>query len=427
MSRREVLRAAALTAAGGAALPVLSACGSRSTPKAGTGASIAISSISRKAADRAALQPGARVVQSFGTDLLRAMATGDGNVACSPYSVSVALAMTRNGARGATASEMDHVLHASSAAELNAGLNALTAHLDGLKKVTLDTANSLWGQRGVRWQRPFLDALAQSYGTGMRQVDYERATEGARRSINGWTSDQTHDRIPQLIPAGILDQTTRLVLVNAIYLKAPWAAPFLPGVTERAAFTKADGTRVSVAMMRADTDERLAYARGAGWQAVDLPYAGGGLAMAVVVPDAGSLASVVAGFDGEFWRGLLTGLEHASVALRLPRWKFRTQILLNDLLAGLGMPTAFSDRADFSGMAVTDALAIGAVVHEAFVAVDEKGTEAAAATAVEMRTTGAMQPDVDLTVDRPFLFVLHDTATGTPLFIGQVADPSAAR
>ena len=187
MSRRAVLHVAGLVAAGLAAVPFLSACVAEpsQTRPAGRVAtvSVALSRATRRAADRAARQPGARVVQSFGTDLFRALAREDGNLACSPYSVAVALGMTRNGARGKTAEEMDRVLHATSAADLNAGLNALTQHIESLSHerkrddgttalVTVDTANSLWGQHGVMWEHRFLDALAESFGTGMRQVDY---------------------------------------------------------------------------------------------------------------------------------------------------------------------------------------------------------------------------------------------------------------
>lgn len=390
----------------------------------------------RLAADPTARESGARSVQSFGTELFRALATTDGNLACSPYSVAVALGMTRNGARGATAEEMDRVLHAQSVGELNAGLNALTSHIESLAheqahhdgsdaSVTVDSANSLWGQQGMRWERPFLDALAESFGTGMRQVDYITGTEAARQAINAWTSDRTHARIPELIPPRVLDGDTRLVLVNAIYLKAAWAVPFVQGATEQQPFTCADGSAVSVPMMLAG-HQRLAYARGGGWQAVDLPYEGGGLAMAVIVPDAGRLEEVVGGFDANQWRTVLSGLSPTGVALRLPRWTFRTQVKLNDVLTALGMPRAFSPSAEFSGMTHEAALEISAVVHEAFVAVDEQGTEAAAATAVVARTSSGVVRTVALTVDRPFLFVLHDTLTGTALFIGRVSDPTAA-
>jgi serine protease inhibitor len=436
LTRRELLRVAALTAASVGAFPLVTGCGDQ-RGEAGSASRIALSPAARLAADPAARQTGARAVQSFGTDLFRELATRDGNVACSPYSVAVALGMTRNGARGGTADEMDHVLHIASADELNSGLNSLTRHIESIAhkrtrpdgsdaSLTIDSANSLWGQRRYRWKQPFLDALAESYGTGMRQVEFGSETESARQAINTWTSDQTHARIPELLQPGILDADTRIVLVNAIYLKAPWATPFMKGVTEDAAFTCADGSTVQAPLMYFDNHTQLPYTSGAGWQAVDLAYDGGGLAMAVIVPDAGQVDDVVRSLDGELWRTVLTGMSPTGVALRLPRWTFRTQVLLNGALSDLGMPTAFGGRADFSGMTRDEVLEISAVVHEAFIAVDEQGTEAAAATAVGMRQSSAVLRTVVLTVDRPFLFVLHDTETGTPLFIGRVSDPTAA-
>jgi len=398
---------------------------------------LARSAVARVAADPAARQSAGNVVQSFGTDLFRALAKTDGNLACSPYSVAVALAMTRNGARATTADEMDDVLHSTSLPQLNAGLNALTQHISSLAHertrpdgyvatVTIEDANSLWGQRDKNWEPAFLDALAESYGAGMHQVDYVADAESARQAINSWTSDRTRERIAELLAPRILGGDTRLVLVNAVYLKAPWAVLFLKHATQDEEFTRADGSTVQVPMMALESHSRVSYARGDGWQAVDLPYDGGELAMAVVVPDAGRLNEVVNGFHPEFWRRLLNTLEPTAVALRMPRWTVRTRADLKDVLSGLGMPTAFTDRADFTGMTHDDRLKIAAVVHEAFVAVDEDGTEAAAATAVVAVAISMALTTVTLTIDRPFLFFLHDTETGTPLFIGRVSDPTVA-
>lgn len=302
--------------------------GGTAQPSKVVSAGLATSPAMRLVADRTARRPGARVVQSFGTDLFRAMAQQDGNLLCSPYSVAVALGMTRSGARGSTAAEMDHVLHATSAAGLNTGLNALTQHIERLAhqrkrpdgsvaKVTVDAANSLWGQHGVRWERPFLDALAESYGTGLRQVDYIRDSEAARQAINAWTSDQTQAKIPELLTPGIVDPTTRLVLVNAVSLKAPWAMPFEKSLTQDQPFTRADGSIVNVPMMQSDAQTQVAYARRDGWQAVDLPYDGGGLAMLVVVSDAGRLEDFVRGFGGDLHsRSQLSCTRRSSPSMR---------------------------------------------------------------------------------------------------------------
>lgn len=400
------------------------------------------STIARSTRERAAGDPSlaadiAGAMQQFAADLYDAAAVTPGNFVCSPYSVAIALTMTRNGARGRTADEMDRVLHAPELRVLDDGVNALTRHVEGLAhertrddgtdaSVLLDVANSLWGQQDLTWEQDFLDALAEDFGAGMRLVDYKRDAETARLAINAWTGERTHDRIPELVPGGVLDVDTRLVLVNAIYLKAPWVAPFTKNGTSDASFTRDDGSTVTVPMMSSDFLGPVGYATGDGWQAVDLPYDGGDLAMAVVVPDAGRFGEVEQSLDGVLLRSLLGGFRPTTVKLRLPRWTFRTQVSLAEVLATLGMPTAFSDDADFTGMTTDERLCIDAVLHEAFVAVDEAGTEAAAATAVVMRGVSAMRTSVDLTVDRPFLFVIHDVEMGTPLFAGRVTDPTTA-
>ncbi len=248
-------------------------------------------------------------MQAFTADLYRRVAAKAGNIACSPYSVAVALAMARNGARGRTAEEIDRVLHASGLQQLNDGLGAVGALLeersgpvrraDGSKAtVQLRVANSLWGQRGVAWQTQFLDGLARSYGTGLRVVDYGTDANGARVRINAWTSDQTAGKIPDLLPEGVLDELTRLVLVNALYLKAPWEHPFEKDGTAAGPFTRATGSTVAVPTMRAQLSGAR-YARGDGWAAAELPYAGGALAMTVIRPDPGTLPALENGLDGQ--------------------------------------------------------------------------------------------------------------------------------
>jgi serpin B len=429
-TRRELLRAAALAAAGLGTASLLGGSGRGAPAFAGA----AFSGVGRAPADPSTQGDAVRAVQSFGTDLYRLLTQRPGNLACSPYSVAVALAMARNGARGATATEMDRVLHAPGLDRLNSGLNALQQALAGRSgrrwrgdgtaaEVRLDVANSLWGQRSERWQPAFLDALARSYGSGMHTVDYVGATEEARHAINGWTGQHTHGRIPELVPAGVLDTLTRLVLVNAVYLKAPWLDPFTRGGTAPGPFTRTDGSRVEVPLMSLSAP--AGYASGPGWQAVRLPYLGNQLAMTLLVPDAGRLAEVERSLSTPVLGSLLAQFPMAELTLRLPRWTFRTQVELTDLLVALGMPTAFTDRADFSGMTAQEGLSLSAVLHEVFVAVDEQGTEAAAASGAVARAQSALIRTVTLVVDRPFLFLIHDVETGTPLFLGRVTDPSA--
>ncbi len=370
-------------------------------------------------------------MESFGTDLYAVVATGDGNVVFSPASIMTALAMTYAGARGVTAEEMAAVLHVDlDDPAFHAAMNALDLALEsrsfksGDDRVQLSIANSLWGQDGLAFEQPFLDTLAEDYGTGMRLVDFKAAAEKARVQINDWVASQTNDKITDLIPAGVLNDLTRLVLVNAVYLDATWALQFDPNDTSDGSFTTLAGTQVTVPMMRQTSS--FSYAKGDGWQAVQLPYSGNKLAMLLIVPDQGRFTDV----EQELGSGLLSeavaGLSPASVALTVPKFTFRTQAQLGSALKTLGMPTAFDpNSADFSGMTTEEQLLIDEVIHEAYIAVDEEGTEAAAATAVVMRATSAPMVDVTFEIDRPFIFALRDTETGALLFLGRVTDPSA--
>jgi serine protease inhibitor len=442
LTRRDFVRCSILAGPGTVAANLLAGCGGRQPlapagPAAVGGAELARSLVPRTAADPAVMADAAEVVRAFTADLYRRLSGSEENVVCSPYTVAVALAMTRTGARGRTAAEMDRVLHAPGPQRLDGGLGALEALLEkrsgpvrradgSTAKVELHVANSLWGQRGLAWQTAFLDALARHYGAGMRLVDYRRDAETARSQINAWTRAQTHGKIDQLLPEGVLDELTRLVLVNALYLKAPWEQPFPRPETGILPFTRADGSTVGVPTMR--TEIRGArHARGDGWEAAELPYAGNGLAMTVIMPDAGTLRALESSLDGDrLVRILRSPVRVGALDLRLPKWTFRTRVRLDDILAALGMPTAFDHRtADFTGMTTQEKLFISAVLHEAFVAVDEAGTEAGAATAVVASVDSAGPTPVPMIVDRPFLFLIHDLATSTPLFLGRVTDPTA--
>ncbi|MBT8225308.1 MAG: serpin family protein [Dactylosporangium sp.] len=393
-----------------------------------------MSLVERAEPDPAAIAAAAGAVRGFTADMYRDLAlTGDerNNLVCSPYSAVMALAMARAGAAGVTAQEMDTVLHAPTPRPqaLDAGLNALDQLLvaayhdpggSGEECPRLDTANALWTQYDLPLEEAFLGILARYYGAGANSVDFWGATEAARQEINAWVSARTNERIPELLAQGALTPMTCLVLTNAIYLKANWQFPFPEEATEPAAFARDDGGTVSVPMMASPTND-IGYLSGGDWRAVDLPYVGSGLAMAIVVPEPGALASLEQRVDERWLRDLLTGFVQLPVRVRLPRWTFRLPTELGDLLARLGMPTAFSALADFSGMSSAAGLSISKVVHEAFIAVDEYGTEAAAATAVIIDRT-AIGPTV--VADRPFLFVIHDVATATPIFIGRVTDPT---
>jgi len=436
LTRREALRClslATLAVSGGA---LLSACGSDPRPPRAVdlGAVGLISSDVERAKGRTEAVPDAvGALHALGAGLYAELGAEAGNLALSPYSVAVALAMTRNGARGPTEREMGDVLGGVEADRLNGGLNALTSYveslagtqekLDGKKaEIALRAANTLFGEVTATFEAEFLDTLAREYGAGLRAVDFVNDTEAARLAINDWTAERTEGRIAELIPAGVLDQLTRLVLVNALYLKAPWEEPFTKELTVDADFHLLDGSTISVPTMSLQSHAGM-IGTGDGWQALQLPYAGRRIAMTIVLPDEGRLPDVEADVASGGLPAMLAAARPAGAAVTLPRWTFRTDAPLKDALTALGMPTAFDPgRADFTGMTTESRLYITAVLHQAFIAVDEEGTEAAAATAVVMGETSAPVL-VPFTVDRPFLFVIHDVEHGTPLFLGRVADP----
>jgi len=385
------------------------------------------------AADVAAVAAGNNAFAAAAYALLAAQ---EGNLVYSPASIRLALAMTYAGAKGQTAEEMADVLRFDLQGEaLHAAFNALDQELDSRnrqeptlddgveRKVQLSVANALWGQQGFTFVPEFLDTLAANYGAGMRVVDYVAATEAARQAINDWVAGETNDRITDLIPEGALSEMTRLVLTNAVYLDATWSSIFAKDATFDAPFSLLDGSEVVVPTMHQESS--FPYATGDGWQAVELPYVGEELAMVFLVPEAGRFAEVEGLLGGGLLDEVVAGLEGVEVRLALPKFEFRFKASVADLLKAMGMPTAFDpNAADFSGMSAEDALFISDVIHEAFIKVDEEGTEAAAATAVIMDLTSAPIEVVDLTIDRPFLFSLYDRETGEILFLGRVLNPA---
>jgi serpin B len=415
---------------------VFSACGPAGSPASSPGGDIALAraDVPRASAAPADAAAAGTAITAFGLDLYRAMANGQTNVVLSPSSIALALAMARAGARGQTATEMDAVMRAV-AADGNAGwLNALDQALAARSgtfedqggnplSVTLRIANAPFAQRGMPLEPAYLEALASRFGAGLRLVDYVSATEATRNLINGWVDGQTEHRIPELLVPGILTPDTRLTLVNAIYLKAPWLKPFPADATKPGAFTRADGSTVEVPMMA--TSAAMRYAAGSGWKAVEIPYIGGSLAMTVIIPD--DLATFERALTADQLASITAGLAETQVSLTFPKFSIETKAELADVLAALGMPSAFDERADFSGITSAEKLVISNVIHQANIDVDEKGTVAAAATAVVMERTSAPAEPVTLRVDRPFLFALRDVPTGAILFLGRVADPSITR
>ena len=373
---------------------------------------------------------------AFAFELYQAVLPADGNLFYSPYSISLALAMTYAGARGETVSQMASTLRFTLPDDrLHPAFNALDLDLaqrpeqaSGVsekQRFELSIVNSLWGQRDWPFLPEFLDTLALNYGAGMRLVDYQNAPEPARKAINDWVSDETKSRIEDLIPSGVIDRLTRLVLVNAIYFKAAWEYPFEESLTEDGPFTRLDGSQVSVPLMSLDTPERMGYMEGENFQAVTLPYKGGLAEMVILLPDEGQFETFEASMKAERFAEILSGIETQSVNLTMPKFNFTRDLSLNRTLAGMGMKDAFDPAlADFSGIDGSRDLYIQAALHKAFIAVDEAGTEAAAATAIIIGLTSLPISEINIRVDRPFIFVIRDNPTGTILFVGRMVNPA---
>jgi serpin B len=373
---------------------------------------------------------------AFAFDLYQALREGnegDGNLFYSPHSISLALAMTYAGARGETERQMADVLHFTlSQDRLHPAFNSLDLELarrgegaegkdeDGFR---LNIANALWGQDGYEFLPEFLDALAENYGAGLRLLDFASAPEESRVTINEWVSDQTEDKIRDLIPEGAIDPLTRLVLTNAIYFNAAWNHPFEESLTEDSSFDLLNGGEVSVPMMM--QTESFGYAEGEGYQAVELLYAGRELSMVILLPKAGEFEAFERSLDADRVDAIVETLAHREVALTMPKFEFDSHFSLSKSLAAMGMQDAFNDAADFSGMTGDRDLFISDVIHQAFVSVDEAGTEAAAATAVIMAELAMPEEPVEFTADHPFIFMIRDIETGAILFVGRVVDPSA--
>ena len=367
----------------------------------------------------------------FGLDLFGVVAA-DGNLLISPYSIATALSMLYPGARGGTADEISDVLHLTVDDEtLHAARNAIDTRLaetpppmgedDTRAPFTIRPANSAWGQGGYPFLDGYLQTLAEHYGAGLRVVDYVGDPDGSRQIINSWVEDATEDRIEDLVPEGAITVDTRLSLVNAIWFKANWFEPFDPERTELGTFTRLDDTEIETPLMRADL--RTGYASADLFEAVRLPYAGDA-DMVVLLPSEGSPAELAAALDVS---DLDIGWQEHIVGLTLPSFEFESEVSLKPALQQLGMVAAFEqpvgDGADFTGITEVRELYVTDAFHKTFIALDEEGTEAAAATAIIVGLESAPQP-ATFTADRPFLFWIEHRSTGEMLFLGQVTDPS---
>lgn len=368
----------------------------------------------------------------LGLEVFRALGVQEqGNLAISPAGLATVLGMLAPGARGTTAAQFAAVLGAgpaSNATGFAAALGALdrqTAREAAGDSITLRQSDALWTQQGARPLTPYLDTLAGAFRAGLYETDFTRP-EAARQAVNLRVAQETGGHITGLFPPGSLDDTTRLVLTDAIYLKARWANTFEAGDTAPQPFTPLSGAPARVPTM--NDDDEFGYASGPGWQAAELPYRGGHLAMDVLLPAAGGFAAFRTGLTGPRLAGILGALRSTPVDLSLPRFTTDTPEVMNQVLARLGLSTAFEPgQADFRGITTSEPLAVGTLRQDTYVAVGEQGTTAAAGTGAGLSGAAAPgRPSAIFDADRPFVFLIRDTSTGRLLFLGQIVNPAGA-
>ncbi len=374
---------------------------------------------------------------AFAFNLYQNLSQEGGNLFFSPYSISLALAMTYAGARSTTEEQMAETLHFTKLGQdrLHPAFNALALELASRggvpslaketekgKRFQLNIANALWGQDGYGFLPDFTALLETRYSAGLRLADFISAPEDARRDINDWVYRKTSEKIDNLLPTGSITPLTRLVLANAIYFNASWLSPFEKEATQSGSFHLLNGDQVTVPMMKQEHGFR--YAKGDDYQAIELPYFGEQVSMLILLPAASSFEKFDRSLDAKELALIIEGLKFETVDLTMPKFRLTSEFSLADTLAQLGMPDAFTGAADFSGMDGTRDLFIGHVAHKAFVSIDEAGTEATAATAVVVDWRGVSPSPIPVIIDRPFIFLIRDIETGTILFIGRVMDPS---
>jgi serpin B len=394
-------------------------------------AELVVSSVRRVAPDTTNVERLVAANSQFAFDLYHELVreSPSSNLFFSPESISDALAMIYAGARGNTAAEIGKVTHFDSLPgdELNAAFNALAQELlapraaedKGHTPLQFVASNSEWGQRGYQFERAYLDTLARFYGAGLRLSDFIHDAETERQRINAYVAQQTNGRVNDLLQPGIIDNLTRLVLVNTITFTAAWRTPFTPQLTQEAPFTQIDGSRVDAQMMSQDAAGVFDGFRGNNFVAARLPYEGAA-SMLLIVPDAGQFTSVEQALGVSLIGRILAGLRPGA-DVSLPKFNFNAQVDLVNAFRELGA----GDLSNFTGISPDGQLHVAHIVHDAAITVDERGTKAAAATAViagDLGIPGA--GTLTVRADRPFIYLVRDDATGAILFVGRTLDPN---
>jgi serpin B len=366
-------------------------------------------------------------MNAFTTAAYKQLAGGDANLILSPFNIATALSMALVGARGQTAAEIQSVLRLHYDSTYDAALASLLADLD--KAANNDgnqllTANGLWVQKGFAILPAFENTLANNYHAPLTPLDFVAAPEAARSQINRWTEEQTKEKIKDLFPAGSLNAQTRLVLTSAIYFYGKWQDPFLTSRTLPAPFTLPSGAAAQADFM--NQTSHFGYAETPSAQILEMRYAGSGIAFDVLLPKlVTGLPDLEKSLTPENLTGWLGHVATQNVQVSLPKFRAESQFSIRKALSAMGMPAAFTDKADFSGIDPKGGLAISEVFHKAFVDVSEQGTEAAAATGIAVHATAMRMPEqaIVFRADHPFLFLIRDARTGVVLFIGRLMNP----
>ena len=372
---------------------------------------------------------------TFAFHLYQEIRNQNSNLLFSPYGISTALAMIYAGARGNTERQMTDTLEFDlPQTRLHSAFNWLDIELekrgegaegkDG-EQFRLIVANALWGQRHYEFKQKFLDILSQNYGAGLRILDFANEPDKSRNVINEWVSEQTENKINKILSENSIDRFTRLVLTNAVYLNAAWHYPFV-SYPDEFIFHLPDDSTISVPAM--SNANYFNYHKGSDYQAIELPYQGDEISMVVIMPDDGQFEDFENNISYNKVVGIFNNLEERQVFVKIPEFKFESRFSLKEILSNMGMPDAFSEsKADFSGITNKESLIIDQVVHKAYIDVDTEGTEAAAVTAIMVIPISNdifKKEPVEMTVDRPFIFLIRDIETGTILFLGRVLNPN---
>lgn len=391
------------------------------------GMSVLMAGMSAEAKDSSTTEALVEGNTAFALNLYDKLKKTEGNLFFSPYSISTALAVTYAGARENTEKQMAQVLcFRLEQKRLHPAFASIEARFKAIQEkgdVQLSIANALWPQKDYVFLEDFLELTKKNYGAIITSLNYKSAHEAARITINKWVEQKTNYKIKELIKRGVLDSLVRLVLTNAIYFKGNWASRFDKNLTEDAMFHLLSGKSIEVPMM--NQKQKFGYAEHENLQILELPYVGNELSMLVLLPKkVDGLTKLENELTADNLKKWTRSLEEREVLVFLPKFKMTSAFRLDKTLASMGMPDPFSMNADFSGMDGTKMLHISAVIHKAFIAVDEQGTEAAAATGVVISLKSVPRPAPVFRADHPFMFLIRENLSNSVLFFGRVVDPT---